>query len=309
MLNVKKWKDDDYERWNEGDFWQSFRKRNCATCIVHYGGYGHTPNNAPIGICYGHGLLHTGHHFGREGGMYDMRYYDVCLCFCDDNLVQEEEKSITNEWPDPNAKEVTVVNHLNSLRDGLTEDTATKLSKNGSCPFWNFASYNARGYENAFRSYLTLLLGIARLVPRSTFLGNFPKSCGGCAIAQFFCIVAMHPALHSEVDDLLRELLCDKNDKILEMLPDSNEMVRMVRKAYNRTDYPFPYIGVCLDFDHKTEAYKVIKALGSMIESDGFIQLMSNDTEKAISIAQKMITNLKDPFRSDIELSRLLNDM
>ncbi|CAF4261821.1 unnamed protein product, partial [Adineta steineri] len=220
-----------------------------------------------------------------------------------------EEKSITNEWPDPNAKEVTVVNHLNSLRDELTEDTATKLSKNGSCPFWNFASYNARGYENVFRSYLILLLDITRLVPRSTFLEIFPKSCGGCAIAQFFCIVAMHPALHSEVYDLLRELLCDKNGKILEMLPDSNEMVRMVRKAYERTDYPFPYIGVCLDFDHKTEAYKIIEALGSMIGSDGFIQLMSNDTEKGISIAQKMITNLKDPFRSDAELYNLLKDM
>ncbi|CAF1375176.1 unnamed protein product [Adineta steineri] len=214
-----------------------------------------------------------------------------------------------NEWPDLNTNEVTVVNHLNSLRDGLTEDTAAKLSKYGSCRFWDFDGYNATRYKNAFRSYLTLLLGIARLVPRSTFLGNFPKDCGGCAIAQFFCIVAMHPTLHSEVYDLLRELLCDKNDRILKMLPDSNEMVHLVRNAYQLRDKAFPYAGFCLNFDHKSEAYKIMKVLGLMIESDKFIQLMKNDTEKAISIAQKMMTNFEDPFDYDIDLPKLLNNM
>jgi hypothetical protein len=214
-----------------------------------------------------------------------------------------------DEWPYLKTNEATIVNHLDSLRDRLTEETATKLSKYGSCQFWNFAEYNARRYENAFRSYLKLLLGIARLVRRSTFLGIFPKDCGGCAIAQFFCIVAMHPILHSEVYDLLRELLCDENGRILQMLPDIKKMALMVQHAHGPTDYPFPYIGVCLNFDRKSEAYKIIRALGSMIASDKFIQLMKNNTEKAIPIAQNLISNLENPFHSDSELSQLLTDI
>ncbi|CAF1506798.1 unnamed protein product [Adineta steineri] len=323
IRNVKKWKDDACKRWNNGDFWQSFKKRHWATCSVNYGGYGNAIGHAPSGIYYGHGFLHKGHDidvgynddndndgdddnddFGPD--LYDIRYCGVCLCLCDDNLVQEEGKFTMNEWPDLNATEVAVINHLNSLRDGLTMDTATKLSKYGSCPFWNFDEYNARGYKNAFRSYLKLLLDITRLVPRSTFLGNFPKNCGGCAIAQFFCIVTMHPVLHSEVYDLLRELLCDKNGKILKMLPDINEIVR---DTYKRTDGSFPYAGICLNFGRTSEAYKIANALGAMIKSDTFIQLMKDDTEKAISIAQKMITNLEDPFDYNFELPKLLNDM
>ena len=76
-------------------------------------------------------------------------------------------------WPDLKTDEATIVNHLDSLRNGLTEETATKLSAYGSCYFWNFSGYNARRYSAAFKSYLKLLLDIARLVPRSTFLNNF----------------------------------------------------------------------------------------------------------------------------------------
>ncbi|CAF1478817.1 unnamed protein product [Adineta steineri] len=323
IRNVKKWKVDDCKRWNNGDFWQSFKKRHWATCSVNYGGYGNRPGHGPIGICYGHGFLHKGHdidvgynddndndsdddndNIGPD--MYDIRYCGVCLCLCDDNLVQEKEKSTMNEWPDLNTKEVTIVNHLNSLRDGLTEETATKLSKYGSCRFWDFNGYNATGYKNAFKSYLELLLGIAQQVSRSTFLGNFPKDCGGCAVAQFFCIVFMHPTLHSEVNYLLRKLLGDENGRILKMLPDIN---KMVWDTYKRTDDPFPYAGICLNFGHTSEAYKIANALGAMIKSDTFIQLMKDDTEKGILIAQKMITNLKDPLNYDTELYSLLKDI
>lgn len=86
---MQEWEDNDYERWNNEDFWKSFKKRDGATCNVNYGGYGSTIGHAPIGIYFGHGLLHNGHKFYVDGpgGIGDMRAYDVCLCFCVDNLV------------------------------------------------------------------------------------------------------------------------------------------------------------------------------------------------------------------------------
>lgn len=212
-------------------------------------------------------------------------------------------------WPDLKADEATIVNHLDSLRNGLTKETAEKLSTYGSCQFWVFSKYNAEEYDDAFESYLKLLLDIARLVPRSTFLNNFPKSCAGCAIEQFFSIVAMHPTLHSEVAVLLQELLYDKNKRILQMLPDIEELARMVQDAYDTNDYPFPYIALCLRLERKSEIYKIVRALGSMIASHKFLQQMEKNTEEAILIAQKMINDLEDPFFSDWALTDLMKDM
>ena len=93
------------------------------------------------------------------------------------------------------------------------------------------------------------------------------------------------------------------------MLPDIRELARMVQKAYDTRDYPFPYIGVCLRLDRKSEIYKIVSALGAMIASDKFLQLMEKDTEKAIPIAQKMIDDLEDPFFSHRALSKLMKDM
>ncbi len=102
---MKKWKDDDCKRWNNGDFWENFQKRYGATCSVNYGGYGSTIGHAPIGIYYGHGLLHKGHDIDvglndandNDGGddddighdIHDIRSYYVCLCLCVDNRIPE----------------------------------------------------------------------------------------------------------------------------------------------------------------------------------------------------------------------------
>lgn len=61
--------------------------------------------------------------------------------------------------------------------------------------------------------------------------------------------------------------------------------------------------------NRKSEIYKIVRALGTMIASHKFLQQMEKNTEEAISIAQKMISDLKDPFFSDWALTDLMKDM
>ena len=63
--------------------------------------------------------------------------------------------------------------------------------------------------SHALKAYLQLLLAIIPLVSHSNFLQMFPKSCGRCAIFQFYAIAALHFRLDVEVHNLLKALLFD----------------------------------------------------------------------------------------------------
>ena len=94
--------------------------------------------------------------------------------------------------------------------------------------------------SHALKAYLQLLLAIIPLVSHSKFLQMFPKSCGGCAIFQFYAIAVLHPRLDVEVHNLLKALLFDDTHKV-------RDMTKMIRRHFKRRKDPFPYIANCLD--------------------------------------------------------------
>jgi hypothetical protein len=144
--------------------------------------------------------------------------------------------------------------------------------------------------------YLQLLLGILRLVPHSTFLRMFPKGCGGCAIFQFYSIAALNPSLDFLVKSLLKALLFDEQEQILSMLPEVNQMAVMIKQDYKRRENPFPYVANCLDLARKNQESKIVGALGAMIRSEKFLDLMKNHDKRAIKIAREMINDDKETF-------------
>lgn len=196
----------------------------------------------------------------------------------------------------------SAVEHLNSLRNRLTADLATKLCEK-SYPIHSFSKSGILYSSNSMKAYLQLLYDILPLVPRSTFLELFPKGCGGCAIYQLYAIAFMHPHLDGEVRNLLKALLMDEQEWVLSMIPDVKHMARMIRQDYKRHDHLFPYVANCLDLRKKNQESKIVGALGAMVRSEEFLDLMEKHDERVIRVAKEMIDDDKETSFFSFRLS------
>jgi hypothetical protein len=217
-------------------------------------------------------------------------------------MSSNEIETDMDHWPEFTDKEA--VEHLNLLRSRLTVDIATKLCY--VSPINSFYYSEILHNERVMEPYLQLLLDILRLVPHSTFLCMFPKGCGGCAIFQFYAIAALNPSLDSVVKSLLKELLFDEQEQILSMLPEVNQMAVMIKQDYKRREDPFPYVANCFDLGKKNQESKIVGALGAMIRSEKFLDLMKNHDERAIKVAKEMIDDDKETFDFGFSLDSLL---
>ncbi len=221
-------------------------------------------------------------------------------------MTSDEIETDVDDWPDFSDQEI-VGRHLDLLRSRLTVDLATKLCS--ICPINCFYNSHILHRRHDMKAYLQLLLAILPLVPHSTFLNMFPKSCGGCAIFQFYAIAALHPSLNVEVHSLLKALLFDEQEQILSMLPEVNQMAVMIKKDYRRREDPFPYVANCLDLGRKNQESKIVGALAAMIRSGKFLDLMKNHDQRAIEIAKTLINDDKEDFFFTFRLGDLLKNI
>ncbi|CAF3336881.1 unnamed protein product, partial [Rotaria socialis] len=178
-------------------------------------------------------------------------------------------------WPDARKdNESTIIEKFKLLKDQLTQESAHELCRNASGCGFLYELYDVKHLdcEGAFQAYMIFLRAIAAMVPRSSFLHIFPKSCSGCAISQILSILCLHPTLENEVNNLFCELLFDTHGDILNR-DDIRPIAMMMRRAYKRREDPFPYIGYCLDYDRESQGFKMAYVIGVLFSSDQFCEL------------------------------------
>ncbi|CAF4934570.1 unnamed protein product, partial [Rotaria sp. Silwood1] len=174
---------------------------------------------------------------------------------------------------------------LNALRDGLTSETATKLCSQLGCGYLIcFVKSDTFHYAKAMSAYIHLLISIAKIVDRPTFLEPYPKGCGGCASIQFFCMVSLHPELAKDVFDLFRVLLNDDEGEIVTK-DEVLAMGTMMRRQYKRRENPFPYMGNCLDFTKELRG--MTDKLRDLIMNEEFGLAMEKNRTKCISFLKQ----------------------
>ncbi|CAF1396697.1 unnamed protein product, partial [Adineta steineri] len=210
--------------------------------------------------------------------------------------------------PDGKDNQMSIVQRLIHLRKELTIESASKICEDDSINNFVYHLYEADhlNYKYAFQAYINLLRAILPLVPRSTFLRIFTKSCPGCAALEFLCILCLHPVLKNDVHSLFCELLFDTNGDILTR-KDICQMAMMIRKAYKRTDYKFPYSPNCLNFNEDNEAVQKILAVGKLFASDKFCALMKTNPIIGARMAHDMFYDLGDDFHQSRVLDTLLS--
>jgi hypothetical protein len=210
-------------------------------------------------------------------------------------------------WPNARDNESKIIEQFKFLQDHLTEESAVQFCKSSPDCGFLFALYNANHlhYEGAFQSYLSCLRTIVPLVSRSDFLRMFPKSCPGCVTFQFLCILCLHPILENEVNYLFRELLCDSRGDIL-YRNDIRQLTMMIQQVYKRREDPFPYMGNCLDFEEESQEYKKAQAIGQLLSSEQFCQLMKSNSIIGAQIAHQMMKNLQESNKQSNQLRLLL---
>lgn len=221
-----------------------------------------------------------------------------------------ETRIDTDSWPAMTTVE-TVFQQLNSLRNRLTVEMAKKLCS--GWPFIEFYDSNIIHESRVMKAYLELLLGIVRLVPRSYFFGLFPKGCGGCAVFQLYAIVALHPGLDKELQDIMKILLNDEQERLLSLIPTARRLAQLVRNDYHLREFPFPYAASCLyltiDLTRKDQGSVIVCGLGAMIQNENFLLLMENNDEKAILVAKKMFYDNKTDFFFSSQLCDFLKEV
>ncbi|CAF0769230.1 unnamed protein product [Adineta steineri] len=84
-------------------------------------------------------------------------------------------------------------------------------------------------------------------------------------------------------------------------------MAMMIRKAYKRTDYKFPYLPNCLNFNEDNEAVQKILAVGKLFASDKFCALMKINPIIGARMAHDMFYDLGDDFHQSRVLDTLLS--
>lgn len=211
-------------------------------------------------------------------------------------------------WPKADDNESNIIEQFKFLQDHLTTESAIKFCRESPGDGFLKELYDVRhlNYEGAFQSYLTCLQAIVPLVSRSDFLHMFPKSCPGCATLQFLCILSLHPILENEVNYLFRELLCDPRGDILHR-NDIRQLVMMIREGYKHREDPFPHMGNCSDFENKSQGYKKAQAIGKLLSSEQFCQLMKSNSIVGTQLAHEMVKNLQDSNKQANQLKLLLS--
>ncbi|UJR17539.1 hypothetical protein I4U23_004434 [Adineta vaga] len=85
-------------------------------------------------------------------------------------------------------------------------------------------------------------------------------------------------------------------------------MARVIRRDCKRKDYSFPYCTVCLDLAKEYQESKIVGALGAMVQSEKFLDLVKNHDERAIIVAQEMFNDDEKTFDFDYQLSLRLEN-
>lgn len=211
-------------------------------------------------------------------------------------------------WPKADGRESDIIEQFKFLQDHLTTESAIKFCQESPGDGFLKEMYNARHLhcEGAFQSYLACLRVIALLVSRSDFLHMFPKSCSGCATLQILCILSLHPILENEVNSLFRELLCDPRGDVLDR-NDIRQLVIMIRQGYKSQEDPFPQMGNCANFESESEGYKKAQAIGQLLSSEQFCQLMKSNSIVGSQLAHEMMKNLQDSTKQINQLKLLLS--
>jgi hypothetical protein len=188
-------------------------------------------------------------------------------------------------WPATSLPEPELVRQLDALRNTLTRESANKLCFQLGCGYLlKFVESDTLDYENGMAAYIRLLISIAKMVDRGIFMNLFVKRHGGCAAAQFFCMVNLHSRLADDVFDLFRVLLNDNEGEIVTK-QEILSMARIMRSEYKGADYPFPYMALCLNFKETTQ--KMMEKLGDLFQGDQFGLAMETDRAKCIEFVKK----------------------
>ncbi|CAF2737624.1 unnamed protein product [Rotaria sp. Silwood2] len=214
----------------------------------------------------------------------------------------EQAETRNVHWPDTSLPENQLVLELNALRDGLTSEKAAQLCSQLGCGYLiQFVESRTLHYATAMAAYIQLLISIAKIVDRRTFMEPFPKSCGGCASIQFFCMVNLHRELANDVFDLFRVLLNDDEGEIVTK-DEVLTMGTMMRSQYKRHYDPFPYMGNCLDFTE--ELRMMTDKLRDLITNEKFGLAMQKNRTQCISFLKQYFTE-----RTTLNLNEFLETL